>query len=312
MSQGSSQGSVNPYVFIVGSPRSGTTLLKRMVNAHSTIAVTRETHWITRFYKRRAGLTPEGYLTDELLPLLFAHKRFPHLRIKPEKVLKLLKHGRPVHYSEFVSGIFDLYGRKKKKSLVADKTPPYVRSIGLLHELWPQARFVHLIRDGRNVCLSMLGWRMAHKAAGRRPTWKEDPVSTTALWWEWLVRSGRDAGKSLPRGLYLEMKYENLVADPACELKALCSFLDVPFEPAMLEYHRGRTSKDASLSANSAWLPPTKGLRDWRSQMGSADLEKFEAVAGDLLDELGLERAVPVITPTALEHAGRMREKFHS
>ena len=302
-------GSPNPYVFLVGCPRSGTTLVKRMVDAHPQIAITRETHWITRFFRKRIGLTEEGNVTRKLVKELFEYKRFPHLHLDKADVRALLD-GEELHYTEFVSRVFDLYGKREGKPLVGDKTPPYVRYIGTLSELWPRARFVHIIRDGRDVCLSMLKWRMADRAAGRRSTWKEDPVTTTALWWEWLIRVGREAGTTLGPERYHELKYEDLLSDPATVLGELCEFLSIPFDEAMLSYHEGRTSNDSGLSANAAWLPPTAGLRNWRTEMAAEDLETFEAAAGRLLDELEYERGLERPSGEALAHAQDLRERF--
>jgi len=80
----------NPYVFIVGCPRSGTTLLQRIVNAHSQIAIMPESHWIPRLFDKRKGLTPEGLVTPELIPRLLKHPNFSRLKIEREELLKLL------------------------------------------------------------------------------------------------------------------------------------------------------------------------------------------------------------------------------
>ena len=61
---------MNPYVFIVGSARSGTTLLQRMVDAHPQVAVINEARFIPRYFNKRTGLTPEGFVTPELIPKL--------------------------------------------------------------------------------------------------------------------------------------------------------------------------------------------------------------------------------------------------
>ncbi|TFH23282.1 MAG: sulfotransferase [Myxococcales bacterium] len=302
--------SPNPYVFLVGCPRSGTTLAKRMLDAHPRIAITRETHWITRFFRKHVGLTDDGMVTPALLDELLAYKRFPHLHLDEADVRALVTAEKPMRYTTFVSAVFDLYGLREGKPLVGDKTPPYVRYVGMLSEMWPRARFVHIIRDGRDVCLSMLKWRMADRAAGRRSTWEEDPVTTTALWWEWLIRLGREAGEPLGPDRYYEMKYETLVADPPGELATLCKFLELPYDDVMLRYHEGRTSSDAKLSANAAWLPPTQGLRDWRNQMSPEDLENFEAAAGTMLTELGYEHGAPAISPAAQAHARDLRRRF--
>ncbi len=300
----------NPYVFIVGTPRSGTTLLKRLVDAHPSIAITRETHWIPRYYRRRIAVTDTGMVKPGIIEELFAEKRFAHLRMRREKIEALLSDGREMSYADFVSRIFDLYAQREQKTFVGDKTPPYVRHISLLHELWPSARFVHLIRDGRDVCLSMLTWRMADRAAGRRAGWQEDPVTTTALWWEWLVRLGREAGRKLGAELYREVSYEKLVADPGGQCEELCDFLDLPFDSSMLRFHEGRSQAEPGLSANRAWLPPTQGLRNWRTQMPVEDIERFEAAAGDLLDELAYPKTTSTFSQSTHDHAARMRDLF--
>ena len=300
----------NPYLFVVGCPRSGTTLMKRMLDTHPQIAITRETHWITRFFDKRIGLTPEGLVTPDLIPLLFEYHRFPHLGIKKEKLEKLISSERDLSYGEFVSHVFDLFGQRKGKHLVGDKTPGYVQDVPLLHTLWPKTRFVHVIRDGRDVCLSLLNWRMASRIARSFPTWNEDPVTTSALWWELHVRLGMESGRSLGANLYYELRYESLVQRPEDECAALCTFLGIPYDSEMTKFYEGRTRSDSGLSANRAWLPCTPGLRNWSSQMSADHIEKFEAVSGALLNELEYSRTVLHPKQDSLRHASRIRDKF--
>jgi hypothetical protein len=301
----------NPYVFIVGSPRSGTTLLRRVVNAHSWIAVPPETHWVPEFYKRRTGLTPEGLVTEELVRALIGHPKFVNLGMTPGELRGLLGPGEPPDYASFVSRIYGRCAAAHGKPLAGDKTPNYVRQIFVLHDLWPRARFIHLIRDGREVGLSLLDWKRKNtRMAELFPTWAEDPVTTAALCWARDVRRGRDRGRPLGPALYREIRYEDLVHHPADEARDLCSFLEIPYEAGMLEFHQGRTRPGPGRSAKEAWLPITRGLRDWRTQMAPEDVERFEAAAGDLLDELGYSRACPSPPPAARERAARLRERF--
>ena len=74
----------NPYVFIVGCSRSGTTLLQRLVDAHPLIAITSQTNWVTRYFEMKTGLTPEGLVTPEMIPRLIEYHRFPFLGIDRE------------------------------------------------------------------------------------------------------------------------------------------------------------------------------------------------------------------------------------
>ncbi len=302
----------NPYLFIVGCARSGTTLLHRIVDAHPLIAITPEMHWVSNRLKTD-GPHGEPLVTPEVIRELADHKRFSHFELARADFEGLLGPGESVSYREFLGRLLGLYGRVREKPIVGNKTPAYVRHLPELHELWPEARFVHIVRDGRDVCLSILNWKKANKTAGRYATWEEDPVSTTALWWERKVRSGHEAGAALGPELCHEMRYEDLIRDPEGECRALCRFLDLPYDAAMVRFSEGKTRTDlpdARKRPKRAWLPVTSGLRDWRTEMEVESVERFEAVAGELLDAFGYERAFPEPGPEAMEHATRMRESF--
>jgi hypothetical protein len=302
---------VNPAVFIVGCQRSGTTLLQRMVDASPHVAIVHESRWIDTWYQKRIGLTPEGYVTPDFIPLLIEHPRFPQLEVSREDLEGLLPNGRPVSYERFVTGVFNLHGRARGKNLVGDKTPRYVRSIPILHALWPEAKFVHLIRDGRDVCLSALEWRSGGELARRFETWKTDPVATAGVWWDWLVKLGREAGEDLNPALYQEIHYESLVSDPAEVCARLCEFLGIPYDDAMLRFHEGRERESPGLSAKGAWKKVTAGLRDWRTELSGEDVRLFEAAAGESLEELGYGRVVPEPGMEAVATVSRVRESFY-
>ena len=104
---------MNPYVFIVGCPRSGTTLLQRMVDAHPDIAITRQSRCIPNYYEKRKGLTPEGLVTPELVDRLVEERRFKNLEIGREELESLAGSGKQVPFESFVTGIFNHYERFK-------------------------------------------------------------------------------------------------------------------------------------------------------------------------------------------------------
>jgi sulfotransferase family protein len=304
-------GGVNPYVFIVGCTRSGTTLLRRIVDAHPDIAITRETHWITKLLEGDGGFSPDAPVTPELLARLRGNRKFTRMGVDQSELDRLVAREEPVSYAELVTRIFDLYGEGQGKRLVGDKVPTYVRDVPLLHRLWPQARFVHLIRDGRDVSSSLLSWGRDERLAKLfAATWERDRLSSTALYWDQLVRLGREAGARLGPDLYYELRYEALVADPDEECSKLCAFLGVPLDERMLRFHEGHARDDPGLSAKKAWRPITPGLRSWRTEMNRDELERFEAAAGDLLDDLGYPRAVPDLNSRAKQEAAELRDLY--
>jgi hypothetical protein len=301
---------MNPYVFFVGCPRSGTTLIQRIGNAHPLLAVINEQEWIAKWWQRRIGIAPDGTVTPELVETLFSHKRFPRLGLEPERVAQLVRGGERKHYTAFVTELFDLHGQAEGKPLVGEKSPSYVKHLATMHELFPRARFVHLIRDGRDVALSALAWKKSERSLGRYPTWPDHPVTTAAVWWDWHVRLGREVGTSLGGDLYYELRYESLVVDAEEECRNLCTFLDVPYDEAMLRFHEGRTRRKPGLGAKAAWLPVTPGLRSWQEQMPEEDVARFEAACGPLLDELGYPSGTEPVSKEQRDEALRVCDVF--
>jgi Sulfotransferase family len=300
---------VNPYLFVVGCPRSGTTLLQRMLDNHPRLAVANDSHFIPRVLKDvPIGVNP--VLTPELVEQVRTYRRFYRLALPDDAVRKAARESRT--YREFVSALYSEYGRLRGKPLAGEKTPDYVRHLPRLHALFPWARFVHIIRDGRDAALSILEWARGGKGASRFELWEEEPVAVCALWWRWLVTTGRRDGRALGPARYHEVRYEDLVADPEPTLRELASFLELPYAPEMVAFHEGKTRHDSGLSAKKAWLPPTPGLRDWRTEMSSRDVELFEVLAGDLLFALGYERRTDTPSPKIAEVADGCRRWWDS
>ena len=271
----------NPFVFVVGCPRSGTTLLQRMLDNHPQLTVANDTHFITRAAKRVLRKEPQPLLTPELLDAVISYRRFYRMGLDEAEVTKAAE--SCPDYAEFVSRLYSLRGQKEGKPLSGEKTPDYCRKIPVLHRLFPAARFVHIIRDGRNTALSALNWASATKGPGKWSLWNKDPVGTCALWWRWQAGTGQHDGDLLGGDFYLRVKYEELVAHPEDELQVIASFLGIPNSDAMANYHAGKTKYAPGLSAKSAWLPPVKNLRNWRNKMPAEDIDVFEGIAGDLL-----------------------------
>jgi len=295
---------------VVGSVRSGTTLLQRILDAHPELAVTTDADFIVRVPGVERGTDPA--VTPELVDWVVARRRAP-ARAKPGGRLRSLELDgavirdaatRTATWSELVGALYDAVAERRRKPHAGQKTPVYAGHIPLLHELFPWAKVIHLLRDGRDVTLSMLDWasdgRLAHHTL-----WREEPVALCALRWRMRVERARRDGQALPAGSYLELGYENLVRAPEATANRLCDLLRLPFRPEMLRFHEGAHDRVRGLSAKDAWRPPTVGVRDWRADLAPRDVELFEALAGDLLTELGYPRAYDSISPEITETAER-------
>jgi hypothetical protein len=308
----------NPCFFIVGCLRSGTSVFRRVVDAHREIAVVDEAEWLPRVFEQRkhrdqrdlrgAGRTRDVLVGDAVRTAVFGHPRFERLGLSEADVRECAG-GRDLRYQEFVRGCFDAYGSRAGKILVGEKSPGYVRHLPTLHFLWPRARFVHLIRDGRDVCLSLRAWKPEKqmRTVGRFSTWSDEPYITAGLWWEWHVRLGIEARARLGP-LIDEMRYESLVAEPEEQCRALCRFLGVTYDAEMWKF-ADRYPQAERERRRGPGVPLTVGMRDWRAQLGLKERIEFEAAAGDLLDELGYGRSVTVDRATQAR-ADRTRASF--
>jgi hypothetical protein len=271
-----------PPFFIVGSARSGTTLLRLMLNAHSEVAVPPESRFIVDLW----GGSDE-VAVDEVIEALVRHGQFSTWDLPIEVVRDEMGGNRVAPYAAIIDSAYRAYARLHGKRRWGDKTPRYVENIPLLARLWPAARFIHLIRDGRNVALSYADVPFGPKTVAR-----------AARLWANRVSLGIAHGRALGPGRYLEIRYEDLVADASARIKALCGFLDLEFEPGMLDYTD--KARDAMLPRAARYNPHlteklTSQTRSWEHDMPPHHVEVFEAVAGELLSLLDYPRRHPTI-----------------
>lgn len=268
-----------PFPFLVGCGRSGTTLLRAMCDAHPDLAVPPESHFVVPLarYGRADGPLDVGSFVDHL----YAQERFRLWELDRAAVAAEFDRSPPRSYADAVRAVFSLWAAGQGKQRYADKTPGYVLHIPLLARLFPEAVFVHLVRDGRDVASSFcdLGWA--------------ETVEQAALHWQLRVRRGQRAGHALPAHRYYELRYEDLVGDPEGSLRRLCEVIGLRFAPEMLEHHRHaaevvRTTSHPGYHRHLV-RPPTEGLRDWRRDLSAAEVARFELAAGNLLRQLGYE-----------------------
>jgi hypothetical protein len=266
-------------VVVLGVSRSGTTLLKAMLDAHSQLAIPSESYFLPQLWDRH-GAQPER---DAFVEDLGRLERVREWGVDPEDVRALLPE-RPT-FAEAIQSIYRLYAEARGKPRFGEKTPLYMQHLDVLERAFPDARYVHIVRDGRDAALSMLAMTRKPRFNLSRPR----GVGDFACAWRREVRDAQRFGRTHP---YLELRYEDLVEQPESHLREVCAFLGLEYEPGMLEYHR---REDPSLYADHPRLaqPPVRDARSWRKEMRPADAELFEAIAGDLLAELGYERAYP-------------------
>jgi hypothetical protein len=270
---------VTPPLILLGVSRSGTTLLRVILDRSPGIAIPDESFFVPLLARRHRGqVDPERFLDDlARLPVL------AEWGLSPADVAPRLRPGLRV--GEAIAAIFEAYAEKEGKPRWGDKTPMYMRHLSLLERLFPEAQYVHLVRDGRDAAVSFL--RMPEGTFTR--TWAHpESAGEFAALWRIEVEGARELGRRVGSERYHDARYERLVAEPEETVRDICAFAQIPFEPGMLAY---AGALDVSRKPHQQRLlqPPTKGVRDWRTELGEEEARGFERIAGNLLVELGYD-----------------------
>lgn len=286
--------SLAPAPFVVGVGRSGTTLLRLMLDAHPELAIPAETHFVPDLLEREA----ECRVASELVDAIVSARTWHDFGLE-EEAFRAAVDERGAHGAPAVLRVFyALCAEAEGKPRWGDKTPGYVKRMRPIAHALEEARFVHLIRDGRDVALSRLARGMG---AGK-------PIGDVADLWKRRIENARKQAKRL-RGRYVEVRYEDLVRDPEASLRRICELIELDYDPAMLEYReqaRRRIDELGDLAAEGSRderdrgerraahslateAPTSARIEVWRDDMDARDREEFEDVAGGLLRELGYD-----------------------
>jgi Sulfotransferase family len=267
-----------PPLLILGVRRSGTTLLRVMLDRHSQLAVPDESYFVPQLADRHLRRVDPDEFVDDLRRI----NTVVDWNVPLEQVRARLTPGASVGAA--IGTVYAAYAEEQGKSRWGDKTPMYMQNLRLLERLFPDALFVHLIRDGRDAATSFL----AMPRGVVTETWMHPRTAADfACQWRTEVAAARRLGRRVGTR-YLESRYEDLVSDVEAGLRRICAFAGLAYEPAMVDY-AGNADVSAKPHQQSLRRPPTQGLRDWRTQMSPQDVAAFEDVAGDMLCELGYE-----------------------
>jgi hypothetical protein len=287
--------------FVVGVGRSGTTLLRLMLDAHPALAVPPETHFINNVLEAsgRLRFNPER-LVDAIVE--DSHRRWNDFGLEREELLARVSSIPDFNVSDGLRAFYELYAERQSKRRWGDKTPDYLKRMRRIKRTLPEARFIHVIRDGRDVMLS------TNRRIAQRGHREELTAERGAERWRRQIERAREDAPHLGGEAYIEIRYEDLVTDTESTLRRVCTRIDLDYDPVMLRYHEtaaerlremagampardGRPERKAGerLRAHKlATKPPTRErIEVWREEMDPAEVAEFEAGAGSLLAELG-------------------------
>ena len=292
-------------IFVIGAPRSGTTLLRIMLSSHPRIFIPPESDFIPRLYLGRARAPMGRDRAVQDVQAIIDNWRF--LREwrgevpDPATFVAALPELTP---AALLDAVYRAYAAQHGAARWGDKSPIYTRYIPLLAEIFPSAQFVHLIRDGRDAALSTLA---------AYPDRFYVDMYFAARSWRQRVRAARHAGRALGPARYTELRYEDLTADPEAALRPLCDWLGEDYAPAMCEPHKLARELLRPRGRHAPVREPVHtNSGGWQSRMPVADQRLFHAVASDLLADLGYDVADRgPLSPAERTRVAGLATKYH-
>ena len=244
-------------IFVVGRPRSGAPMLQLMLQAHPRIALPPENGLVLPAFERRHQF---GDLRDPrhrraLAEWIVASENFAGLGLDAEAVIDAIGTAPPTLGSA-LGTVFQAYARRFGKPRWGDQRPAYLRHLPVILRLFPDAQIVDLVRDGRDCVAARKGEAGLDQLAGA---------------WARAAEASRRAARAYGPGVYHQVRYEDLVADPAARLRELCGFLDEDYHPAM-----------ATAGSRHA-----ERVGSWRRRLSTDEIARCEAAFGPRLARFG-------------------------
>jgi hypothetical protein len=277
-----------PPLFVVGCDRSGTTVLRLVLDRGGEIAIPTESMIVADFARfASAPLTTDAEF-DRLAGAVWKHPKVREWSIAGGPPRREGRTGAAA-YRAAIEAPYLAYAHLRGTDRWGDKTPYYVLHIDLVKRVFPEARIVHLVRDGRDVALSLL-----------RVPFGPANVWAAAHQWRDAVDAGDAAAERYGEDV-LTVRYEDLVSDPAATVPRICAFAGLAYRPEMLEVER--TGSDRLIKGQEGWFRQlgagitTASVGRWRTEMSAARQAVFTSIAADALRRHGYDLPTVAASP---------------
>ncbi len=252
-----------PLIFIGGFPRSGTSLLKVMLEQHKDIASpSGEVNVFQTILNKKVLKDYFG----------FTNKEIKKLKLNKKKLIESNKK------------IIDLFKKKTKSKIVLLKQPKHILLINEIFKYYPNAKFIHLIRNGKNATMSQKYWDLPEN----KKNW---PYSWCCRQWVVCINKGKKFSENKN---YIEIKYEDLLKNPKKNIDKITDFINVKkiSEKTLFKYRQNKGAKKYKNHPNIRKPLNKKNINKWEKKMSEKDKKTFEKIAGKTYRRIGYEKRI--------------------
>jgi hypothetical protein len=276
------RATIAPF-FIVGSGRSGSTLLRMMLVSHSRLTIPSETWYLVPLVKRfRIDQPLNVDEVERAVSIITSDYRWPDMKLDAQTFQHAVSTLRKPYLHDLAEIVYRWHMESEGKARWGDKTPVYIEILPQLARMFPDSRFIHLVRDGRDVAKSF-------QATGWVTRWLYDNTRewtrALQLHWRWMRSELRDR--------ILLVRYEDLVLDTETTLREICRFIGEEFEPQMLSWEQTveqqLSARDVPYHGKLKLRIGSEGVARWKREMSARETFVAEAFMGSHLARLGYE-----------------------
>lgn len=282
-------------VFIVGTPRSGTTLVRLVLDSHPSIAITPESSFLfragriwNRIYGDKLNEKKVGAFIKDLNSLPQVRDWLPST-CTPERVIEQC-HG-DFSWGSVLNCVFDLYAESRQKPRWGDKTPKNLYAVEDIFAKFPDAKIVVVVRDCRDVVMSM-----------QNADFSRSTHVLAALRWQKDAERGRELIEKYGDRVFI-LKYEDLLENPEKEIKTTLEYCGLDNDPSILKRYMAHED-DVAHTKSDLYMKPISpsNLNKWKTSMPDKIISDCEAIAGNGLRYFGYETRFdnPSISATRL------------
>ncbi|MBO1520735.1 sulfotransferase [Oceanisphaera pacifica] len=272
--------------FILGNPRSGTTLFRLMLNSHPDIIVPPECGFAEWFINDFSDVILNKKTYRTFAEAVCKCRKFETWGVSYDDLIKVIYYYSPKSYMDLCTCVYLSYANKfnKKPLLIGDKNNYYINKVERLSVFFPSSKKIFIIRDGRDVASSYFKLAKISRESRYFPE-LSDSISEIAYQW---LKSANSALKYKSKGAII-IRYEDLIANPEVVLNDVCCYLNISYSPIMLKYYESNDEPVEFLAwkekTQRAIMPENKG--GYLTELTRHQIREFEVVAGPALKIFG-------------------------
>lgn len=276
---------LNSPIFILGNPRSGTSLFRIILNAHPNVVIPPESGFLQWWYPKYKNWNMSNFTKNEIICYVqdvLTSKKIEAYQMNSQQLSSYIFEFQPKNYAELSACIYLFYGRQKELKIWGDKNNYYINHIPLIKEIYPNAKFIHLVRDGRDVACSYKQLEQSIDLNAKyRPQLKTDCQEIAKEW----VDNNNLIEKEIIDAQALLIRFEDVILSFEQTMRSVLTFLGLPWSDQLHDYPSYNDEPTDTLlwKMNTFKKPLANSIERYKYDLDFSEIRAFNEIASKTL-----------------------------